>query len=115
MLNRIEKMQPVRPFVPLNPRWQPTRSPQPLVRCFVRDDGLAALMSRDFVDGAWWIHLSISRAKRLPSWEDLVDAKESLLGTDCEAIQVIPKRSEYVNLHPFCLHLWKKEESPCTA
>lgn len=42
----------------------------------------------------------------LPSWEDLRRVKDIFIGREVEAYQVLPKESEYVNVHPFCLHLW---------
>lgn len=57
-------------------------------------------------DGRRWMHLSISRSDRLPSWEELRDAKNELLGRHVKAIQVLPPEDEYVNIHPNVLHLW---------
>lgn len=53
-----------------------------------------------------WMHLSLSRSDRLPSWEELRDAKNELLGRHVRAIQVLPPGDEYVNIHPNVLHLW---------
>lgn len=53
-----------------------------------------------------WVHLSLSHPKRLPTWTELVDAKELFIGLERAAYQVVPPRSQYVNLHPYCLHLW---------
>ena len=53
-----------------------------------------------------WIHISCSRHDRLPSWDDLKLAKRVLAGPERQAIQVIPRESEYVNFHPHCLHLF---------
>jgi hypothetical protein len=64
-------------------------------------------------DGKEWLHLSVSRQDRLPSWDDLVEVKEVFGGTATSAIQVIPPRAEYVNCHPNVLHLWVcLDESP---
>lgn len=57
-------------------------------------------------DGKEWLHVSLSRAKRLPSWPDIKSVKDHFIGKDKVAIQVFPKASSYVNIHPFCLHLW---------
>jgi len=57
-------------------------------------------------DGRTWWHLSMSGRDRVPTWADLVAAKEAFLGTDSDAIQVIPRRARYVNVHPNCLHLF---------
>ncbi len=58
------------------------------------------------LDGKRWIHFSVARKDHLPHWEELVDIKEMFLGRETKAIQVIPPRSQYVNIHPNCLHLW---------
>lgn len=56
-------------------------------------------------DDRWWIHISVSRAKRTPSHEDMAAAKRAFLG-DRYAYAVYPPRAQYVNIHPNCLHLW---------
>lgn|GEM_PF-1457515 len=56
--------------------------------------------------GREWLHLSVARRNRLPSWEDLKLVKKVLAGPERQAIQVIPRDSEYVNQHAFCLHLF---------
>ncbi len=57
-------------------------------------------------DGRRWLHMSMSCVGRVPSWAELVRAKEWVFGRDSKAIQVIPPRSEYVNIHPHVLHLF---------
>jgi hypothetical protein len=57
-------------------------------------------------DGRMWVHLSMAGRDRLPTWPELVEARDWLLGSAALALQVIPPRDEHVNLHPFCLHLW---------
>jgi hypothetical protein len=56
-------------------------------------------------DGRRWMHLSTSFQDRLPTWEELRDVKELFLG-DRTALQVLPKKENYVNVHPYVLHLW---------
>lgn len=58
-------------------------------------------------DGKWWQHISVAHPARLPTWDELVTIKEWLIGRDVDAYQVIPKRSNYVNIHPNCLHLFR--------
>lgn len=57
-------------------------------------------------DGRRWIHVSCSRSDRLPSWSDLRKVKDAFIGRERKAIQVLPPASEYVNFHPYVLHLW---------
>jgi hypothetical protein len=72
-----------------------------------RISGMTVLLSgRVELDGKRWVHLSVSYPDRLPTWEDLVYAKELFMGRESRALQVIPPRSEYINLHPYVLHLW---------
>lgn len=67
---------------------------------------LKAILSVDPIGSQHWLHLSLSAPDRLPSYDDLVRAKEDFLRPDVRAIQIFPPRSEHVNLHPNCLHLW---------
>lgn len=60
----------------------------------------------------WWLHLSFSYSKKIPSWEDTTWVKDKFIGDQLEAIVKIPKRSEYVNVHKFCLHLWCPLSNP---
>lgn len=57
-------------------------------------------------DGKMWLHFSLSCRKRIPFWDELVEAKEIFLGVESKAIQVIPPRSKYVNKNPYVLHLF---------
>jgi hypothetical protein len=70
-------------------------------------DGRAAILSGNREgDGRRWLHLSVSRASRLPSWADLTDARDAFLPPDRYAYQVFPPRPLWVNLNPNVLHLW---------
>jgi hypothetical protein len=76
-------------------------------RRYRRTDGFTVLASvQRQRDGQRWLHVSFSRPDRLPSWEELKEVKQIFIGRERTAIQVIPRDSEYVNVHPYCLHLW---------
>lgn len=51
------------------------------------------------------IHLSVSHSNRIPSWEELKSIKYHFF-PDLPMVMHFPKRSDYVNLHPFCMHLY---------
>jgi hypothetical protein len=53
-----------------------------------------------------WVHLSISHRVRIPHYDDLVYLKRNWIGDEVNAIMVLPKKSEHVNIHPRCLHLF---------
>ena len=57
--------------------------------------------------GPPWEHVSVSLPNRCPTWEEMAFVKSQFWDdTDC-VIQYHPPRSEYVNNHRFCLHLWR--------
>lgn len=57
-------------------------------------------------DGKRWHHVSMSRASRMPTYEDVSLVRRVFIGEAVECYQVFPPASRYVNRHPFCLHLW---------
>lgn len=58
-------------------------------------------------DGAGWEHVSVSRTDRCPTWEEMCQVKAMFWGEDDCVLQYHPPKSEYVNNHPYCLHLWR--------
>lgn len=58
-------------------------------------------------DGEGWEHVSVSTKHRPPTWDEMCFVKDLFWdGEDC-VIQFHPPRSDYVNMHPHCLHLWR--------
>lgn len=57
-----------------------------------------------------WQHVSVSLPDRCPTWEEMAHIKKLFWGEDVTVVQFHPKKSEYVNNHPFCLHLWRKKD-----
>jgi hypothetical protein len=97
------------PFLPrtLPPGWRQCAREADGVAYYGRASGLAVIFSVGVEpDGRRWLHLSVSRRSRIPSWHDLRLAKDVFLGPDRAAYQVLPRESEYVNHNPFVLHLW---------
>lgn len=75
-----------------------------------RKGGLTAIIScATEEDGREWIHFSIAHKTRMPTWNELRDAKEIFLG-DRYAYIVFPPKKYYVNLHPHALHLFTCRE-----
>lgn len=69
--------------------------------------GLAVILSGCVeLDGRRWVHVSVSRRDRVPSYDDLALIKRLFIGRERRAVQVFVPESEHVNLHRFCLHLW---------
>lgn len=60
-------------------------------------------------NGAGWEHISVSPFKRrvVPSWDDMCMIKDIFFHDDEVAIQIHPKKTDYVNNKGNCLHLWR--------
>lgn len=57
-----------------------------------------------------WQHVSVSMPNRCPTWEEMAYIK-SLFWDDSETvIQFHPSKEEYINNHPYVLHLWKHKD-----
>jgi len=59
-------------------------------------------------DGAGWEHVSVSLLDRCPSWEEMCKIKALFWSDEDLVVQFHPPKSDYVNNHPHCLHLWRK-------
>jgi len=58
-----------------------------------------------------WDHVSVSPATlpRTPTWEEMHWVKKSFFEPEEAAMQLHPPTSDYRNLHPYCLHLWRPQ------
>jgi hypothetical protein len=53
-------------------------------------------------------HVSVSLSvKRCPDWEEMCMIKDMFWDDEDCVVQYHPPKSEYVSMHPFCLHLWR--------
>jgi hypothetical protein len=60
-------------------------------------------------DGGGWEHVSISvKNNRTPTWGEMCQVKAMFWDDEDCVVQFHPPQSEYVNCHPFTLHLWRK-------
>lgn len=61
--------------------------------------------------GAWrqyqWEHVSVSLKNRCPNWDEMCFVKDLFWNEDEVVMQLHPAKKDYVNYHPFCLHMWK--------
>jgi hypothetical protein len=60
-------------------------------------------------DGLGWEHVSVSitNGKRCPTWEEMCFIKDLFWEKNEVVIQYHPAEEDYVNMHPYVLHLWK--------
>ena len=61
-------------------------------------------------DGQGWEHVSVSLSHRTPNWREMCFIKVLFWDKEDVVIQYHPKKSEYVNRHEHCLHLWRPVE-----
>lgn len=61
------------------------------------------------VDGDYE-HVSVSHKSKTPSWQEMVAIKNLFFEDEEEVVQFHPPKSEYVNYHENCLHLWRRTD-----
>ena len=71
-------------------------------------------------DKGGWKHISVSMqrqlprrketVKRCPTWDEMCYIKQLFFEAEESAVQYHPPESQYKNLHPFVLHLWRPLE-----
>ena len=62
-----------------------------------------------FSDGGGWRHVSVSihGSTMTPSWDVMSKVKDLFWDYEDCVVEFHPPKSEYVNCHPGCLHLWQ--------
>ncbi len=63
-------------------------------------------------EGFW--HISISLPYRYPTWDEILAAWYDLVPGACEDFEgaiILPRKSEYVNIHPNCFHVHQLNDS----
>ena len=63
-------------------------------------------------------HLSISVAYRYPTWDEIFTAWYDLVpgaGQDFNGAILLPRKSEYVNIHPNCFHVHQLKDAEMPA
>lgn len=59
--------------------------------------------------GEGWDHVSVSFPNRCPSWDEMCQIKDMFFDEDECVVQYHPAKKDYVNRHPYCLHLWRPQ------
>lgn len=61
----------------------------------------------DAMEGVEWEHVSVSLPTRCPNWPEMCFVKDLFWDEEDAVMQLHPPRSNYVNNHNFCLHMWR--------
>lgn len=59
-----------------------------------------------------WEHVSVSLENRCPTWEEMHFVKELFWKDDEVVMQLHPAKENYINCHPYTLHLWRSQIDP---
>ena len=65
--------------------------------------------SGDSEIGIDWEHVSVSCRNRCPNWTEMCYVKDLFWDAEETVMQLHPPRSQWINLHPYCLHLWRPQ------
>lgn len=60
-------------------------------------------------NGKKYFHVSLYFKDHIPSWDMTKLVKDCFIGENRDAFIYFPKKNEYVNAMPYCLHLWSEE------
>jgi hypothetical protein len=58
-----------------------------------------------------WEHVSVSLPHRCPTWGEMCYVKSLFWDDEDCVMQLHPPRSDWVNNHPYCLHLWRPKHA----
>jgi len=72
----------------------------------IKNDLFTVVVNDDRFDKKWE-HVSVSLMHRCPTWDEMCFIKNLFFEEEETVVQFHPKKSEYKNLHPYCLHLWR--------
>lgn len=54
-----------------------------------------------------WDHVSVSCKNRCPNWPEMEQVKRLFFKADEVAFQLHVPASDHINVHPYCLHIWR--------
>lgn len=58
-----------------------------------------------------WDHVSVSLLNRCPSWGEMDYVKRLFFKDEETAMQLHVPSCDHINIHPYCLHLWRPHEA----
>lgn len=71
---------------------------------------LRALFSLDETHHGVLRHLSVAHKSRVPTWEELLQARSIFFEDDTDCMMVMPVEEDYVNVHKYAFHIWEIPE-----
>lgn len=74
----------------------------------IRHKGVSLRIIATINDG--WDHVSVSTQHRCPTWDEMEFVKREFFHPHETAMQLHVPPSDHVNIHPYCLHLWRPND-----
>jgi hypothetical protein len=93
--------------MPRIPQWLQEAGGEEDVRYWVGPRQLTVCAGSARTDHGRLLHVSVSHPKQLPSWEEMSRLRDFFFGQGVDAAMILPRRSDWVNVHAFCFHLWQ--------
>lgn len=91
-------------------RWKGDQPGNRIIDSLVyRCDGGSIIISTDEGSHGILLHASIALDNYDPSWEMIKALKAAVFG-DIDAMMVLPRQVDYVNVHEHAFHLWQMPE-----
>lgn len=59
-----------------------------------------------------WEHVSVSTRRRTPNWTEMCFVKDLFWEPEECVMQLHPPKSQWINNHSYCLHLWRSKRQP---
>jgi hypothetical protein len=91
------------------PETQELESPVANTKAFLLKHRSTYLSCIVDVNNENWEHVSVSVPgnARCPTWEEMCFIKDTFWNDEDCVVQFHPPKSQYVNVHPYVLHLWR--------
>lgn len=64
------------------------------------------------LSGEHFEHVSVSLGYRCPRWDEMCWVKDLFFEPEECVMQLHVPRSQHINDHPYCLHLWRPTKTP---
>lgn len=62
-------------------------------------------------NGGGWDHVSVSYPNRCPTWDEMCMVKDIFFLPEETCVEYHPAKENYVNIHPYCLHIWRPQKA----
>jgi hypothetical protein len=71
------------------------------------DEGMGVIASLDATPHGRLLHVSLSYADHLPTWDDIKAVRAAFYPADVDCAMMLPAEKDYVNVHAYTMHLWQ--------